>query len=253
MDKRIAILGSGMIGGQTARLSVAAGYNTVIANTRGPETLQELVNELGPLAHAATAEEAIQAADLIVAAIPFAAYTHLSPELLAGKTVIDTMNYYPECDGEMAEIETDVISTSELVQRHLARSHVVRAINNVDWVRLLTNARPTGAADRSALPVAGDDADAKRSTISFVEAIGYDVVDMGPLSESWRSEPTMPAYVMPYIGNIPADLTQATERGWFLANPGNVVSRDDLKALLAKAVRHDRMFGSLAGLAGSRL
>jgi 8-hydroxy-5-deazaflavin:NADPH oxidoreductase len=85
-----------------------------------------------------------------------------------------------------------------------------------DWVRLFKRARPAGAPDRSALPIAGDNADAVTAVARFLDAIGYDAVDMGPLAQSWRSEPTMPVYVMPYIGEIPADLTPETERSWFL-------------------------------------
>ena len=87
----------------------------------------------------------------------------------------------------------------------------------------------------------------------FLDAIGYDAVDMGPLAQSWRSEPTMPVYVMPYIGEIPADLTPETERSWFLQAPGTAVSADLVRTLVARAVRHDRMFGSTASLAGASL
>ena len=219
----------------------------------GPETLAYLVAELGERARAATPAEAAREADLVVASIPFVAYTTLPAEALSGKIVVDTMNFYPERDGDMPEVKTDTIATSELVQRHLAHSHVVRALNNMDWVRLFKRARPAGAPDRSALPIAGDNADAKAAVARFLDAIGYDAVDMGPLAESWRSEPTMPVYVMPYIGVIPADLTPETERSWFLQAPGAAVPADVVRTLVARAVRHDRMFGSTASLAGASL
>jgi predicted dinucleotide-binding enzyme len=253
MTQTIGIIGSGMIGGQVARLAIAAGLNVILSNSRAPETLANLVAELGEHARAATPAETAREGDLVVASIPFVAYRKLPAEALSGKIVIDTMNYYPERDGEIPAVKTDTIATSELVQRHLAHSHVVRALNNMDWVRLFKRARPAGAPDRSALPIAGDNADAKAAVARFMDAIGYEAVDMGPLAESWRSEPTMPVYVMPYIGEIPADLTPATERSWFLQAPGAAVSADQVKTHVAQAVRHDKMFGSTASLAGASL
>jgi predicted dinucleotide-binding enzyme len=253
MAQTIGVIGTGMIGGQVANLAIAAGLNVIISNSRGPGTLADLVAELGERARAATPAEAAREADLVVASIPFAAYTKLPAEALSGKIVVDTMNFYPERDGDMPEVKTDTIATSELVQRHLAHSHVVRALNTIDWVRLFKRARPAGTPDRSALPIAGDNADAKAAVARFLDAIGYDAVDMGPLDESWRSEPTMPVYVMPYIGEIPADLTPETERSWFLQAPGAAVPADLVRTLVARAVRHDRMFGSTASLAGASL
>ncbi|MGO4569590.1 NADPH-dependent F420 reductase [Rhizobium sp. 2YAF20] len=246
MSNTIAVLGSGMIGGQSARLAVAAGLNVVIANTRGPESLAELVAELGPLARAATAEDAINAADVVVVAIPFGAYSRLSPDLLAGKIIVDTMNYYPERDGKMLEVKTDTISSSELVQRHLAKSSVIRAFNNLDFVRLRRLARPKGAPDRSAVPIAGDDATAKAVVIEFLHAIGYDTVDIGPLAECWRSEPTTPIYVVPYVGNVPKELKSREEAlEWYMNTPGLIVTADRVQQLVAEARRHDHMFGDL--------
>jgi predicted dinucleotide-binding enzyme len=249
----IGFIGSGMISGQLARLAIAAGFKVILSNSRSPETLGKLVAELGEAARAAAPEEAAREADLVVASIPFASYKKLSAEALAGKIVVDTMNYYPERDGEMSEVQTDRTSTSELVQQHLAQSRVVGAANNVDWVRLHGRARLGDASDRSALPIAGDDAHSKACVKQFINAIGYDTVDMGGLAESWRSEPTMPVYVMPYIGEIPTDLTPETERDWFLSAPGAAVSADQVKELVKQAKRHDKMFGSLASFAGSSL
>jgi 8-hydroxy-5-deazaflavin:NADPH oxidoreductase len=253
MTQTIGFIGSGMISSQLARLAIAAGFDVSLSNSRGPETLADLVAELGDHAHAATPVDVARESDLVVASIPFVAYSKLPADALAGKVVIDTMNFYPERDGEMAEVTTDTVATSELVQRHLDRSQVVRALNNLDWVRLFKRARPAGASDRSAVPIAGDDVDAKAAVARFIEAIGYDVVDMGPLAESWRSQPTAPVYVRPYIGDIPADLTTETERSWFLEAPGAAVPAAQVEELVAQAVRHDRMHGSTASLAGASL
>ena len=245
MKQTIGIIGSGMIGGQVARLAVSAGLKVVICNSRGPETLGGLISELGANARAATLAEVAESTDLIVLAVPFAIYAKLPADTLAGKIVIDTLNYYPQRDGVMSEVRTDTIATSELVQRHLARSHVVRAINNLDFVRLLTSARPAGAADRSALPIASDDAKAKAVAIEFLDEIGYDAVDMGSLSESWRSEPTMPVYVAPYMTPEKSYMANRVAMSTFMSARGRVVSKVEVAELLKKAARHDKMFGML--------
>ena len=245
MAKTIGIIGSGMIGGQVARLAVANGFNVIVSNSRTPDSLANLVAELGDRARAALPAEAIKASDLVVAAIPFGAYKKLSPELLAGKIVIDTLNYYPERDGVMEEVQTDTIASSEIVQRQLPKSHVIKAVNNMDWIRLLTCARPSGSPERSALPIAGDSADAKAAVSEFIESIGYDVVDIGSLADSWRSEPATPVYVFPYIAKSKRRLTPDEADSYFGTAPGAVVSSDRVRELLAKAVRHDKLIGSM--------
>ena len=154
----IGIIGSGMIGGTVARLSVAAGHRVVLSNSRGPETLQELVAELGPLATAATAEQAAEAGDLVVVSIPVKAFAEVPAKPLAGKAVLDTGNYYPQRDGHIEELDTGALTSSGLLQRDLPEAHVVKVFNNIYFKHLQSLARPSGAADRSALPIAGDDA-----------------------------------------------------------------------------------------------
>ncbi|MFU2317101.1 NADPH-dependent F420 reductase [Rahnella sp. PCH160] len=245
MSKSIGIIGSGMIGSQVARLAMAAGYDVVICNSRGPETLTDLIAELGPKARAARLAEVSSGNDIIILAVPFAAYPKLPADILAGKILVDTMNYYPERDGIMGEVKTDKIASSELVQKHLVDSCVVRAINNMDFVRLLSRARPAGHNERSALPVASDFEDAKASVINFLDDIGYDSVNMGALSESWRSEPTMPVYVNPYWRINTVYESGPTDVSSFMTALGNVVSKEKVTDLLRKAVRHDKMYGSL--------
>jgi 8-hydroxy-5-deazaflavin:NADPH oxidoreductase len=194
----VGIIGSGLIGGTVAGLSVAAGHRVVLSNSRGPETLEELVAELGPLASAATAEQAGQAGDLVVVSIPVKAFGDVPVKPLAGKPVLDTGNYYPQRDGHIAELDTGAATSSELLQRHLPDSRVVKVFNNILFKHLRSLARPHGADDRSALPISGDDAAAKAAVTAFLDSIGYDAVDAGPLAESWRQEPGMPAYGSPY-------------------------------------------------------
>ncbi|MCK2214690.1 NADPH-dependent F420 reductase [Actinomadura sp. ATCC 31491] len=197
----IAFIGSGHIGGTVARLAVAAGYDVVLSNSRGPETLRDLVDELGPHARAATSAEAAAAGDLVVVSVPLKAYRDVPVEPLAGKTVLDTNNYYPQRDGHFAELDDGSTTSSELLQRHLPESKVVKVFNHINWRHLAELGRPAGSPDRSALAIAGDDDAAKREATGFLDAIGYDAVDAGPLAESWRFEPGTPVYGTPYSGD----------------------------------------------------
>ena len=194
----VGIIGSGMIGGTVARLSVAAGHHVVVSNSRGPETLAELVAELGPLATAATSEQAAEAGDLVLVSIPVKAFGDVPVKPLAGKPVLDTGNYYPQRDGHIEELDTGALTSSGLLQRYLPEAHVVKVFNNILFKHLQNLARPHGAQDRSALPIAGDDPAAKQAVTAFLDAIGYDAVDTGPLAESWRQEPGTPVYGSPY-------------------------------------------------------
>jgi 8-hydroxy-5-deazaflavin:NADPH oxidoreductase len=194
----VGIIGSGMIGGTVARLSVAAGHRVVLSNSRGPETLQELVAELGPLATAATAGQAAEAGDLVVVSVPVKAFAEIPAKPLAGKPVLDTGNYYPQRDGQLEELDTGALTSSGLLQRYLGQAHVVKVFNNIFFKHLQSLARPSGADDRTALPIAGDDETAKQQVTAYLDSIGYDAVDAGPLDQSWRQEPGTPAYGTPY-------------------------------------------------------
>jgi len=196
----IGFIGRGNIGSTVARLAVAAGYDVIMSNSRGPETLADLVTDLGPQATAGTTAEAA-ASDLVVVTIPLGRVASVPAAELAGRVVIDTMNYYPGRDGEMPELAGGDMSSSELVQQYLADSQVVKAFNNIFFQHLAELARPAGAADRSALPIAGNDEVAKRLVTEFLDRIGYDVADMGPLTESWRSQPDTPVYGTVYAAD----------------------------------------------------
>jgi 8-hydroxy-5-deazaflavin:NADPH oxidoreductase len=194
----VGIIGSGMIGGTVARLSVAAGYHVVVSNSRGPETLAELAAELGPLATAGTAEQAAEAGDLVVVSIPVKAFGEVPAKPLAGKPVLDTGNYYPQRDGHLDELDTGALTSSGLLQRYLPEAQVVKVFNNITFTHLRSLARPHGAGDRSALPVAGDSTAAKAAVTAYLDSIGYDAVDTGSLADSWRQEPGTPVYGAPY-------------------------------------------------------
>ena len=196
----IGLIGSGHIGSAVARLAVDAGHDVVLSNSRGPETLTELVEQLGPHARAATAAEAAGAGDVVVVTVPLKAYREVPVEPLRGKVVIDTNNYYPGRDGNIPELDSEESTTSELLQAHLSESKVVKGFNNISFWDLGQLARAAGAPDRTTLPIAGDDLEAKRAVTEFFNTIGYDAVDVGPLAEGWRFQRDLPAYVSPYMG-----------------------------------------------------
>jgi predicted dinucleotide-binding enzyme len=195
----VGFIGSGNIGGTVARLAVAAGYHVVMSNSRGPDTLADLVAELGPQARAATPAEAAAAGDLVVVSVPLRAYQAVPREPVAGKPVMDTNNYYPQRDGQLAELDSGETTSSELLQRHLPTAYVVKVFNNIFFKHLASLARPAGAPDRSALAIAGDDEGAKAAVTAFLDAIGYDAVDAGPLGQGGRRyQVDTPAYGRPY-------------------------------------------------------
>ncbi len=190
----IGFIGSGNIGSQLARLAVARGYAVIMSNSRGPETLQDLVAELGDGARAGTVEDAATGGDVVVVTIPLKDLASVPVEPLAGKLVIDTCNYYPQRDGRIADLDDESTTTSELVQRHLPGSSVVKVFNNILASELTTDGTPAGAPERRALPIAGDDSDAKQAVVELLDEFGFDAVDAGPLSEGWRFQRDTPGY-----------------------------------------------------------
>lgn len=192
----LGIIGAGHIGSQVARAAVAHGYDVVIANSRGPETLADLVAELGPRATAATPAEAGAAGEVVVVTVPLHALDRIPVEPLAGKIVLDTNNYYFERDGHIEALDRGETTTSELLQQHLPTSKVVKAFNHIGAADITTTGSPAGTPDRRALATAGDDADAVDFVTRFYDEIGFDTVNVGPLSESWRVERDRPAYVV---------------------------------------------------------
>ncbi|MFK4483229.1 putative dinucleotide-binding enzyme [Curtobacterium sp. AB7] len=190
----IGIIGAGNIGSQLARLAVQHGHQVVIANSRGPETLTDLVAELGDQARAATRDEAAAAGEVVVVTVPLAAIETIPADPLDGKVVIDTNNYYWERDGHIPALDDESTTTAELLQDHLPGARVVKAFNHIGAADLTGHATPAGTPDRRALVVAGDDAEAKQITADLIDEFGFDVVDAGPLAEGWRIQRDTPGY-----------------------------------------------------------
>jgi predicted dinucleotide-binding enzyme len=229
----IGLIGAGNIGSTVARLALAAGHEVVLSNSRGPETLADLVAELGAGARAATAEDAARDGDIVVVTVPLKNYREVPVEPLRGKVVIDTDNYYPDRDGRIGELDEETTTTSELLQAHLPESRVVKGFNNIFFTHLAVLARPSGDPERSTLPIAGDDDEAKRVVSEFFDSIGYDTLDAGPLAEGWRFQRDTAAYVAPY-GEDVGDPDPTT---W----PARPVSRETLQTRLGEAQRYRDM------------
>ena len=193
--KTIGLIGAGHIGSQVARAAIASGYDVVISNSRGPETLTGLVSELGSQARAGTTEEAAVTGDLVVVAIPLKAIGDVPAEPLAGKVVIDANNYYPRRDGNIAALDDDRMTSSELLQARLPGAHVVKAFNHIYARQITSDGTPPRTRNRRALAIAGDDPVAKARVTELIDGFGFDVVDVGPLAESWRIQPGTPGYV----------------------------------------------------------
>jgi predicted dinucleotide-binding enzyme len=219
----ISFIGSGKIGSALARLAIDAGHHVVLSNSRPPERLRQLVNELGSRARAATADEAADAGDIVVVAVPVRAHQQVPAAALRGKIVIDTLNYDPARQGRAPEIDAGDVPPHLLLQAHLHGAHVVKAFSTVFFKHLPQLARPAGAPDRSAVPIAGDQAAAKTAVTALIDSLGFDAYDVGPLAESLRFAP-----------GTPAQLAYLDPDGMFAA-PARPASSADLSALLEAA------------------
>ncbi len=189
---KIGIIGSGNIGGTLTRRLRSLGYDVTIANSRGPDTLTELVAETG--ATASTTESAARNADIVVLAVPVRAVPSLPAGALRDKVVIDANNYYRERDGDIAEIAGKELTSSRWTAERLPGARVVKAFNTIQAHHLFANGRPAGEDGRIALPVAGDDTAAKLTVMAMVDELGFDPIDAGTLDQSWRQQPGTPVY-----------------------------------------------------------
>ena len=193
---RVGIIGAGHIGSALARGLVNQGHEVVISNSRGPETLEALVEDLGPNATAGTVTDAATAGDVVIVTVPLKAYQQVPVEPLAGKIVLDTNNYYWERDGHIAALDEKRATTTGLLQEHLPDSKVAKAFNHIGSRAILTDGAPAGTPGRRALATASDDPDAAAFVTALYDDFGFDTVDIGSLAESWRVERDQPAYVV---------------------------------------------------------
>lgn len=190
----IGIIGAGEVGNHIARAAIASGYRVVIANSRGPETLTKMIEELGPHAQAGTSAEAAAAGDIVVVAVPMKLINDMPEKELAGKVVIDTNNYMPWRDGQYPTIDRGEITEHEIRQAQLPASKIVKAFTHIQAPRILQWAKVSGSADRVALAASSNFPEAVKLVTNLYDEFGFDTVDNSPLSESWRTLPGQPAW-----------------------------------------------------------
>ena len=207
----IGIIGSGHVGSNLARAAIAHGYDVVLSNSQGPDSLAGLVRELGPGARAATpAQAAAAAGDFAIVAIPLSTIDQVPVEPLAGKVVIATINYFPERFGHVPEIDNGTTTAPGLLQAHLPASRVVRAFSMINAAEMSGDGHPEGDPKRRALALAGDDRAARQLVAGLYDEFGFDAVDIGALDESWRIEVGQPAFVVRQdVAELKANLARA--------------------------------------------
>jgi predicted dinucleotide-binding enzyme len=206
----VGIIGAGNIGSALAKGLVDRGYDVVISNSRGPETLADLVSELGSHATAGTVQDAAEQGEWVIVTVPLGAIESVPIEPLAGKIVFDTNNYYWERDGRIAKLEEKRTTTSQMLQEHLPTSIVAKAFNHILAEQILTDGSPPGTPGRRALATAGDSDEGTALVTAVYDEFGYDTVNIGPLADSWRVERDTPAYGIPQnAAELEANLARA--------------------------------------------
>jgi predicted dinucleotide-binding enzyme len=191
---KIGILGTGATGSALAKLA-ADHKHEVMVSSRHPERLKNLAAAIS--CRVGTLAQAAGFAEIAILAVPLAARDDIPADRLAGKVVIDAMNYYPERDGQIPALDSRTLTTSELVSAGLPEARLVKAFNAILACDLAEGSRPSVPSGRRALPIAGDDGPAKHLVAALHDAFGFEVVDTGALALSWRFERAKPAYCVP--------------------------------------------------------
>lgn len=192
---KIGIIGAGFVGRAISKLALKAGHQVMLSNSRDPKTLFTLTRTTQ--CQAGTPQQAAEFGDIVVIAIPLEAYRSVPAAPLVGKVVIDANNYYPDRDGRIPELDQHQTTTSEMLAKHLPESRIIKAFNAIRMDDLLNDGLPASAAERRALPIAGDDAQGKAIVTALLDEFGFDVVDAGGLVEGWRFEAGTPVYCVP--------------------------------------------------------
>lgn len=191
---RIAVLGAGHVGPVIARVAIAAGYQVRIAASGDPEKIALITQVLVPGAEPRWAADAVEGSDIVVLAIPIHKFATFDAGLVADKLVIDAMNYWPPVDGVQEMFEDRRYTSSEIVQRRLARSTVVKTFNQIGYHDLEDERRPVGSPERRAIGVASDDPGGADVVANVIERIGYDTVRFDTLSAGRLLEPGGPVF-----------------------------------------------------------
>jgi 8-hydroxy-5-deazaflavin:NADPH oxidoreductase len=205
-DMRLGIVGAGKFGTTIASAAVEAGYDVAISGSGPPDDIALTVDVLAPGAHAATTEEVVRHADIIVLALPTHRFRELAPDLFAGKILVDAMNYWEPVDGVDPELAEAPAGTSTVVRDRFPTARVVKSLNQLGYHELAETRRPEGAPDRIAIGAAGDDRLAVRAVMRLVDRLGFDPVDAGALEDGLALQPDGSPYATTYTAAELADL-----------------------------------------------
>lgn len=208
---KIGIIGAGFVGRSIAKLALQAGHDVMLSNSRGPQTLFSLRPMIG--CQVGSADEAAEFGEVVVIAVPLSAINALPVAGIKNKHVIDAVNYYPQRDGDIAELDSGQTTTSELLARNLPTARITKAFNAIPMTQLESDGLAAGAENRRALPLAGDDQEGKAIAAALYDAFGFDALGVGPLSEGWRFERGTPAYCVPMSRRALAATLAQTTRG----------------------------------------
>lgn len=251
MSNTIGFIGTGLIGGGVAKLAVKAGYKVVVSNSRGPETLTDVVKELGANAKADTSKNIASNDDIkvIILSIPLKAVPGLLKDLnLKNKIILDTSNYYPQRDGQIEVLDSRELTTSEYVVKHLDPSNkLVKVFHNIDSVHLQI-ASTNDVSKQTTLPISTDDDEAKKVATEFINKIGFQVIDAGSLKDNWRIEPGTEIYGKPYIPNAPEGQEWEATRKFFLETPATPLTKEKAQELIDNAQKREKVGGFFSDL-----
>ena len=252
MVQTIGFIGVGLIGSDLARLAVNAGYKVALSNSREPESLSNIITELGgdKVASATTPKGIAEDKniELVVLTVPLKVIPTLVPAIggLKNKIVIDTNNYYPFRDGQIEVLDTRKLTTAEYVGKYLDSSaRQVKVFNNIFAIHLL----PAASKDPSAqtcLPIMSDDKEASRVVSEFVRNIGFKTTFAGSLKDSWRAEPKTPVYCTPYAPCIPEGLNEQEAVEYFMSHCAAPLSAEAVEVLI-KTATTEGLVGGIFG------
>lgn len=209
MTQTIGIVGAGKMGTVVAKLAVQAGHRVYISGSGEPQDIKLIVELLAPGAIPAETEAVVERADIIILLLPLSKYRDLPADKMAGKLVVDAMNFWSETDGSMEDVLPDGWSSSQATQQYFHKSRVVKALNHMGYHDFHDHARPSGHPERKAIAIAGDSESDNQKVAELIDSLGFDPVIVGDLDFGAKLEPGNPVF-------------------------GASVGRDELKKLLAK-------------------
>ena len=202
----LGIVGAGKLGTTIARAAIDAGEDVWISGSGEVDAIALTVEVLAPGARAATTDDVVGHADIVVLAVPTHRFRELPPDLFAGKILVDAMNYWEPVDGADPELAAAPAGTSTVVQERFSSARVVKSLNQLGYHEF---DELRGAADRVAIGVAGEDRLAVRAVMGLVERLGFDAVDVGPLENGRMLEPDGSPFAVTYSAEELSELVAA--------------------------------------------